>query len=113
VQNDTCGVLRPRACPLPPTQAISQATKQRVDEEVASVIAECYDHARELVRAHRDDVAEVATLLLEKETITRQDVEKAIGARPFPDKRLQDEFHVGRTEAAMVTVNEVSETASS
>jgi AFG3 family protein len=45
-----------------------------------------------LIREHKDDVNRVAKLLLEKETITHDDMIDLIGARPFQGDSAYNEY---------------------
>ena len=61
----------------------SDATAEAMDEEARTIVDEAYRQTVELIREKREEVETVAKLLLEKETITHDDVYDAIGARPF------------------------------
>lgn len=52
-----------------------------MDEEVKKMITVAYDRTIALMEKHKDDVEKVATLLLQKETISHSDVSHLIGAR--------------------------------
>merc|ERR1719223_1041851 len=61
----------------------SDATAEAMDEEARTIVDEAYRQTVELIREKRAEVETVAKMLLEKETITHDDVFEAIGARPF------------------------------
>lgn len=77
----------------------SDATAEAMDEEARSIVDEAYKQTVALIRERRDEVESIAKLLLEKETITNDDVSDAIGKRPFAGHVAYDEF-VSQREAA-------------
>lgn len=54
---------------LTKTQTISEATLQRVDEEVSKIVHEQYDRAEKLIAEHADAHKKIANALLEYETL--------------------------------------------
>ncbi|KAL3908954.1 MAG: hypothetical protein SGILL_008283, partial [Bacillariaceae sp.] len=61
----------------------SEKTAKAMDEEAKLIVDNAYERTLELLKEHKDDVEKVAQLLLEKETITHDDVSDLVGARPF------------------------------
>ena len=61
----------------------SESTGKLIDEEVKILIDEMYLRVRDLLNENVDKVTAVAELLLERETISHDDVLELIGARPF------------------------------
>ena len=55
-------------------RTVSERTAQQVDDEVSRVINEAYNRAMETLVAHRDLLDRVAAALLERETLTRDDI---------------------------------------
>ena len=53
---------------------------------------EAYQRTLNLLRSRKDDVEKVAKLLLDKETITHDDVLELVGPRPFKTNPQYDEF---------------------
>lgn len=70
----------------------SEKTAKAMDEEAKTVVDAMYQRTLELLRTRKDDVEKVAKLLLEKETITHDDVYDLIGARPFEGDSVYKEF---------------------
>ena len=69
----------------------SEKTAKAMDEEAKIVVDNAYERTLQLLREHKDDVEKVAKLLLEKETITHDDVSDLVGARPFEgDSQYKD-----------------------
>ena len=76
---------------MPGDKPYSEATSEAMDEEARAMIDEAYQRTVSLIREHQADVQKVANLLLEKETITHDDILDAIGPRPFEgDKNYQE-----------------------
>jgi cell division protease FtsH len=55
----------------------SEETAERIDAEVQRIIEECYTRAKEIIRKHNDQVKSIVDALLEKETLSCEQV-KAI-----------------------------------
>ncbi|KZT30639.1 ATP-dependent metallopeptidase Hfl [Neolentinus lepideus HHB14362 ss-1] len=74
----------------------SEKTGEMLDGEVRKMITDCHRRTTELLTEHKKDVEKVAKLLLDKEVITREDMIKLLGKRPFKgrgddmDKWLDD-----------------------
>eukprot|EP00743_Colponemidia_sp_Colp-15_P001908 GILK01002078.1.p1 GENE.GILK01002078.1~~GILK01002078.1.p1 ORF type:complete len:189 (-),score=41.77 GILK01002078.1:114-623(-) len=62
----------------------SEATAQMIDEEVRSLVTQAFDRTVQLISSKKHAVESLATLLLEKETITHHDVVALVGDRPYP-----------------------------
>jgi cell division protease FtsH len=60
------------------TQDYSENTAQRIDEEVNTLLRQCYERAQQIIRTHRDRLETIATLLLERETLDGRDVEEIV-----------------------------------
>jgi cell division protease FtsH len=73
------------------TKPYSENTAEIIDVEVGKIIEIAYERAKQIILEHKDKVAELAHLLLEKEVIFREDVEKIFGKRPFDDQKQMDE----------------------
>lgn len=59
----------------------SEATAQLIDEEVKKMISEQYERAKVILDEHKDGHAELANLLIEREVIFAEDVERIFGKR--------------------------------
>merc|ERR1711916_388653 len=68
---------------FPGEKMYSPATAEKMDREVKEIVDEAYKRTLNLIEEKKDQVVKVAELLLEKETITHNDVAEVIGARPF------------------------------
>ncbi|MBQ5617394.1 MAG: ATP-dependent zinc metalloprotease FtsH [Bacteroidaceae bacterium] len=77
----------------------SEKTAETIDNEVHAMINEQYERAKELLREHKEGHAELAKILMEREVIFAEDVEKIFGKRPwasrseeiFADNKTADE----------------------
>lgn len=69
----------------------SDATAEAMDEEARAIVDAAYRRTVELIQAKKEQVEAVAKLLMERETITHDDMIDLIGERPFkPDKQYQE-----------------------
>ena len=59
----------------------SEATGQKIDEEVFALIDSAFADTTKMIQEHHKDLLAIADLLLAKETITYQDIEKLLGKR--------------------------------
>lgn len=60
----------------------SEHTAEMIDQEVQKMIATQYERAKDLLRQHQEGHAQLAQLLIEREVIFAEDVEKIFGKRP-------------------------------
>jgi cell division protease FtsH len=63
----------------------SEAIAQQIDSEVRKLVDDAYRQAQAILKKYRKELDDVANLLLEKETITREDFEKVFPP-PSPKK---------------------------
>jgi cell division protease FtsH len=56
----------------------SEKMEQTIDEEVNDIIQQCYNAAKELLDEKKDKLNEMASLLLQKEVLTEDDVNKLL-----------------------------------
>ena len=61
----------------------SETTAKVIDDEVLKMINEQYDRAKELLTKHKEGHNELAELLIKREVIYAEDVERIFGARPW------------------------------
>ena len=57
------------------TRSYSENMANKIDEEVHSIISECYDEAKRIIMEHMEVLHKSAELLVEKERITREEFE--------------------------------------
>ena len=63
------------------TKPYSERTAQLIDDEVKAIIAEAYAMAMQTIVDNRDGLTELAELLLEREVVFTEDVERIFGPR--------------------------------
>ncbi len=61
----------------------SEATSEKIDEQVRGIIDEAYTRTKNLLSKHRQHLEVIAKELLEKEILFQADLERLIGKRPF------------------------------
>mmetsp|Transcript_18658 Transcript_18658/g.17987 ORF Transcript_18658/g.17987 Transcript_18658/m.17987 type:complete len:821 (+) Transcript_18658:210-2672(+) len=76
----------------PSDRLYSNATAEIMDEEVKLIVDEAYRRTIKLMEDRKDQVILIAELLLEKETITNNDVSNLIGRRPFRQSEEYEQY---------------------
>ncbi len=71
------------------TKPYSERTSELIDKEISNLIEAQYDRAVDLLEHHKDKLTELAEILLDKEVIFKDDLEKIFGKRPF-DKEKEE-----------------------
>ena len=71
----------------------SETTARIIDEEVLRMVNEQYDRAKQILSEHKEGHNQLAQLLVEREVIMAEDVEKIFGKRPWVSRteELMDE----------------------
>ena len=64
----------------------SEATAQLIDEETKAMIAEQYARAKDILSKNAEGHAALAQLLVEREVIFAEDVERIFGPRPWASR---------------------------
>jgi len=70
------------------TKPYSEETAILIDKEISSIIEEQYQRAIKILKDNKDKLTELAEVLLEKEVIFKDNLEKIFGKRPFEKKRI-------------------------
>ena len=65
------------------TKPYSEKTAELIDNEVKNLIEEAYKRSFELLKKHKDGLTKLAEILLEKEVIFSEDLERIFGKRPW------------------------------
>lgn len=65
------------------TKPYSEKTAELIDKEISNIIEEQYQRAIELLEHNRDKLTQLAEILLDKEVIFKDDLQKIFGDRPF------------------------------
>ena len=81
------------------TKPYSERTAQQIDDEVKAIIDQAYALAEKIITENREGLTTLAELLLEREVVFTEDVERILGQRPgVPQSAEQTEQKT--TEAA-------------
>ena len=64
----------------------SETTAKIMDDEVLRIIGEQYERAKQILTEHKEGHAQLAQLLVEREVIFADDVEKIFGKRPWQSR---------------------------
>jgi len=70
------------------TKPFSEHTAQIIDEEISSLIEGAYVRAKELLINNKEKLAQLAEILLKKEVIFREDLEKIFGPRQWEEEKM-------------------------
>ncbi|WP_282044250.1 ATP-dependent zinc metalloprotease FtsH [Winogradskyella flava] len=65
------------------TKPYSEQTAELIDKEISDIIEAQYDRAVKLLEQHKDKLTELAEVLLDKEVIFKDNLEKIFGKRAF------------------------------
>lgn len=61
----------------------SSKTAAIIDNEVREWVSKAYERTVQLIEEHKEHVAQIAELLLEKEVLHQEDLVRVLGERPF------------------------------
>ncbi len=74
------------------TKPYSEQTAELIDKEISDIIEEQYKRAIKLLEANKDKLTELAEVLLDKEVIFKDNLEKIFGKRAFgKEEKLAEE----------------------
>ena len=68
------------------TKPYSEKTAELIDSEVKELVENSYARAKDLLKQHQEQHKQVAELLLEREVIFSDDLERILGKRPWKDE---------------------------
>ena len=68
------------------TKPYSEQTAEVIDKEISDIIEEQYERAVRILEQNKDKLTQLANVLLEKEVIFKDNLEKIFGERPFEKK---------------------------
>ncbi len=63
---------------------VSERTLQLIDDEISRIVSEQLERARSLLREHGDELERLARALLDRETLTHEEIEMVMAGRPLP-----------------------------
>jgi cell division protease FtsH len=64
----------------------SESTAKLIDEEVLKMVNEQYERAKQILTEHKEGHAQLAQLLIDREVIFADDVERIFGKRPWTSR---------------------------
>ncbi|KAK1992669.1 ATP-dependent metallopeptidase HflB [Colletotrichum falcatum] len=74
----------------------AEATAQAIDAEVSRIVDEAYKQCKKLLTEKKTEVGLVAEELLKKEMLTRDDLVRLLGPRPFGDNQEFEKYFGGQ-----------------
>ncbi|KAJ6385023.1 hypothetical protein OIU77_028262 [Salix suchowensis] len=72
------------------TKPYSNETGAIIDSEVREWVGKAYGHTLQLIEKHKEQVAQIAELLLEKEVLHQEDLIRVLGERPFKSSEVSN-----------------------
>jgi cell division protease FtsH len=88
------------------TREYSETTASVIDEEVRALLDACYEKSLNILKEHMDELNGLAQLLIEKETVSRQDFVNFINP-PAPEAQVEEKAEEKAEET--VSVQEAEE----
>jgi len=74
------------------TKPYSEETAKKIDEEISMIIEKQYKRACELLKKNKSKLSALASRLLEKEVIFKEDLVKILGERPYSKEVVKDKI---------------------
>ncbi|XP_059429772.1 ATP-dependent zinc metalloprotease FTSH 10, mitochondrial-like [Corylus avellana] len=106
--SDKVGLLSfpPREDSFEMSKPYSSKTAAIIDSEVREWVGKAYVHTVQLIEEHKEEVAKIAELLLEKEVLHQDDLLRVLGERPFKSSEVTnyDRFKKGFEDEDQKTV---------
>ncbi|MFK8059011.1 MAG: ATP-dependent zinc metalloprotease FtsH [Polaribacter sp.] len=87
----------------------SEETGKKIDREISRMIEAQYERAIELLENNKEKLTILAELLLEKEVIFKDDLEKIFGKRPFEEVEEKIEKKIEQKEDIPPVINSTEE----
>ena len=93
------------------TKPYSNQTASIIDDEVREWVGMAYKKTVELITEHKEQVAQIAELLLEKEVLHHDDLVRVLGERPFKtaEPTNYDRFRQGFQDEVIDKSSEVAD----
>lgn len=80
------------------TKPYSEQTAEMIDDEVRKIVRMIHDRTYKILSDHKEGFLQMAALLLEKEVIFAEDVEKILGPKAKPADETENETETTETE---------------
>ncbi|MDT0642459.1 ATP-dependent zinc metalloprotease FtsH [Zunongwangia sp. F363] len=81
------------------TKPYSERTSELIDKEISNLIETQYQRARDLLTEHKDKLTQLAEILLDKEVIFKDDLQRIFGDRPYQKEKQTLEGRPARKPA--------------
>jgi AFG3 family protein len=94
------------------TKPYSDKTAEVIDEEVHKLVNDCYERAKQVLSLNMKGLTELAEILLEKEVIFSEDLERIFGKRRAEVLREEREAETGKQKEINGVPAEQAETSS-
>ncbi|MBS3776002.1 MAG: ATP-dependent zinc metalloprotease FtsH, partial [Bacteroidales bacterium] len=78
------------------TKPYSEKTAELIDQEVQEYVKKAYQRAYDILKNHREQLDQLAEMLLDKEIIFSDDLEKVLGKREIDDEKKQKILKEGK-----------------
>ena len=82
------------------SKPFSEETSRNIDSEVRRIVDEAYQQCKDLLTEKKKEVGMVAEELLTKEVLTRDDMVRLLGKRPFEDNEEFSKYFGGGEKSA-------------
>ena len=89
----------------------SERTAELIDNEVQAMISSQYERAKQLLTEHKEGHAQLAKVLMEREVIFAEDVEKIFGKRPWASRSEEIIDNKDIEDVTEVVEENIAETA--
>ncbi len=91
----------------------SEKTAEEIDIQVHQLVESAYSKAKEILTANKDKLTQLAQLLIEREVIFAEDLERIYGRRPFAQEteEIEDKGSTGNTSETPATLPESEKSA--
>ena len=77
---------------------ISDTVAHEIDEEMRSIINNCYNKTKKIITENKDLLALIANTLLEEETITKEEIDYLVKNGHLPEKKDEEESNTPNEE---------------
>jgi cell division protease FtsH len=88
------------------TKPYSEKTAELIDKEISLLIETQYQRAINILKENKEKLTELAEVLLEKEVIFKDNLEKIFGKRPFDKEDLDEKNKIEKVDEGEIKVNE-------
>ena len=87
----------------------SEETARIIDQEISNIIEKCYQKALAMLSERKEQLTQLANLLLEKEVIFKEDLEQIFGKRPFEPAEIAKPKIAPKSETEAEKKGEITE----